>query len=122
MGSIDVTINPGTGPVNGATENNATKNIEHFITDCENNKVKGIQFVRIPDSDYGNGRYAFLLWVDQRCHEIQMPGLQLDKVRYINPETQNIWDYPRLYVDGSSWVWKFALMRNEADWSCCADH
>jgi hypothetical protein len=30
-------------------------------------------------------------------------------VRYLGIPGQNIWDFPRLFVDGSSWVWKFAI-------------
>jgi hypothetical protein len=99
-------INPGSGPVNNATEENAAENIKHYILD---NGVEGVEFVRIPNKDYGNGRFAFLLWKNTICHEIQMPGLPLERVRFVDSEGQNIWDFPRLYVDGSSWVWKFAL-------------
>ncbi|MET9402659.1 hypothetical protein [Kitasatospora sp. NPDC002965] len=38
-----------------------------------------------------------------------MPGLSLDQVRWMNEPDQNIWNYPRLFVDGSSWVWWYAL-------------
>jgi hypothetical protein len=33
----------------------------------------------------------------------------LEKVRYLDSENQDIFNFPRLYVDGSSWVWKYAL-------------
>jgi hypothetical protein len=41
--------------------------------------------------------------------EVLMPGLLLSQVRYTGDGYQNIWDYPRLYVDGDSWVWKYAI-------------
>ena len=104
---MTVIINPGTGVVVDATEQNAAENIKHFITDCQ---TDDIECVRIPEKDYGEGRYAFLLWEDCCCHEIQMPGLPLERVRYVGSDGQNIWDYPRLYVDGSSWVWQFAVL------------
>jgi hypothetical protein len=107
-----VIINPGAGPVDGATEENAINNIKHFVTDCDK---LDLSWVRVPGLDYGEGRYAFLVWRGQRCHEIQMPGLPLERVRYTSDE-QNIWDFPRLYVDGSSWVWKFAVLSDGEDW------
>jgi hypothetical protein len=33
-----------------------------------------------------------------------MPGCELEKVRTSKP-----WYSPRLYVDGSSWLWGFAI-------------
>ena len=108
---MTIIINPGSGPVDNATEEHAIENIKHFIADCG---VKGIQWVRIPSADYGEGRFAFLLWLECCCHEIQMPGIPLERVRFMDEKNQNIWDFPRLYVDGSSWVWNFALLPNDA--------
>ena len=106
-----ITINPGSGPVEQTSAQNAESNIKHFITDCG---VEGVKYVRIPEEDYGEGRYAFILWKGETCHEIQMPGCALERVRYMEEEGQNIWDYPRLYVDGSSWVWRFAILGHES--------
>ena len=103
---MNIIINPGSGPVDNSTEENAIQNIKHFITDLDLTDIKS---VRIPEEDYGEGRYAFLIWKGTHCHEIQMPGLPLNNVRYTKDENQNIWDFPRLYVDGSSWVWCFAV-------------
>ena len=108
--SINVIINPGSGPVENACEERAIDNIKHFITDCN---IKDLNWIRIPEFDYnkqdGDGRFAFLIWKNGFCHEIQMPGIPLEQVRYMFSD-QNIWDYPRLYVDNSSWVWKYALL------------
>lgn len=38
-----------------------------------------------------------------------MPGIALENVRYVGADDQNIWDFPRLYVEGSSWVWEFGV-------------
>ena len=100
-----VIINPGSGPVLDATEKNAIDNIKHWITDCG---IKDLEFLRLTEND-SDGRFCFLVWKDTRCHEIDMPGLPLEKVRYVSDE-QSIWNFPRLYVDGSSWVWKFSLL------------
>ena len=111
--TVEVAINPGAGPVAGASEQDAVENMHHFITDC---KQDSVDCIRIPKYDYGEGRFAFLLWMDNRCYEIQMPGLPLEKVRYMGSDSQDIWDFPRLYVDGSSWAWKFAILDEEEDW------
>ena len=107
-----VIINPGSGPVDNAQEKYAIDNIEHFITDC---KVDNLIAIRIPTFDYGEGRFAFLIWKEgsNHCHEVQMPGLPLEKVRFMDVDRQNILDFPRLYTNGSSWVWKFGLFEEE---------
>lgn len=109
VGTTSVSINPGSGDVKEGNEKNAIDNIKHFITDLGNKKIK---FVRVPKEDDG-GRFAFLIydysWGKTNVCLILMPGLFLSDVRYIANENQNIWDFPRLYVDGSSFVWKYAL-------------
>ncbi|NUP52308.1 MAG: hypothetical protein HOW97_34055 [Catenulispora sp.] len=103
-------INPGSGPVPEATEEHATANMAVLADDLRARGVAVDTFIRRPEADYGDGRYAYVLTVtDHPSAEIQMPGLPTDQVRYLGEEGQNIWDFPRLYVDDSSWVWKFAL-------------
>lgn len=108
--SIGVIINPGTGPCQDTKEKNAIENIKQFIDDCE---VEKLTWERKPDSDYGEGRYAFIIKNEKASWEIQMPGLPLEKVRYLGNSDQNIWHYPRLYVDGSSWVWCYAVIKKK---------
>lgn len=108
-----IVINPGSGPVADATEENAIKNIEIFIKDC---KVKGIIWHRLPENDE-KGRFCFKLIGNEREHIVDMPGLPIEQVRYIDNKTQNIWHFPRLYVDGSSWVWKYAILDSINDWT-----
>lgn len=109
-----VFINPGTGPVEEATEANAEANINAFIDDLTHNdhdqpNGKHLGWTRVPHLDYGAGRYAFqLVTINSfRTCEIQMPGLPLDQVQWT--PGKNPWHFPRLYVDGSSWLWSFAL-------------
>lgn len=95
-------MNPGTGNVKGATEENAITNIEQFIDDLGQ---EGIQYVRVPEMDEG-GRFGFRIKKrdDQPCHLIDMPGCDDAKLRWAGP------GFPvRLYVDGSSWQWDLAL-------------
>ena len=100
-------INPGTGPCPGATEANAATNIVQLIVDAGLNPNE-IFVTRYPDQD-DEGRFYFVLSYNGRESEIDMPGWPLEKVRYLGQEDQNIWDFPRLYVNGGSWVWRSAV-------------
>jgi hypothetical protein len=81
---VSIIINPGTWPVKDATFDNGGR--FHFIA----------------VDRYGKNR------------QIDMPGIPLEQVRYMKEDGQNIWDFPRLYVDGDSWVWYYAVRRLEA--------
>ena len=112
-------INPGTGPVKDTTEDNAWNNIHAFVADLSERGVAITNILRQGDRDDGDGRYEFDLFLkDPQPREdgeprtiigISMPGVPLDRVRYLDRPDQNIWHFPRLYVDGSSWVWKYAV-------------
>ena len=105
-------VNPGTGPVQEACEEEAAKNIRQFVADLG---IEGLQCMRMPERDDGEGRFAWLLFRDRSAQgcQIDMPGLPLPHVRYVSEE-QNAWHYPRLYVDGNSWLWSFAIDLHEA--------
>lgn len=95
-------INPGSGPVAEATEQQAVDNMQAFHADlAKQHSLAVASITRTPDTDYGDGRYAFeLVMTDDRHIEIQMPGGPLDQMRE---------GWVRLYVDGNSWYWDFAL-------------
>lgn len=114
-------INPGSGPVDGATEELACLAMEQLVKDTGSER-----FERCPRHD-SDGRYGFKIYrrnkhenlnaidvempslsPDLHAVDVEMPGLPLDQVRYLGPP-QNILNFPRLYVDGSSWVWCFAV-------------
>lgn len=59
------------------------------------------------DSDWDNGDYRAYV-VRLRGHEVvvDMPDLPLDRVRYA--KSQSIIGFPRLYIEGSSWLWEYA--------------
>lgn len=102
-----VIINPGTGPVEGATLDHAYHNMAALLADAG---MPGGMFNRDCEAkEEDDGRFAFTTRVEGKDVSILMPGLPLDEVRYTGEPGQNIWNYPRLYVDGSSWVWKFAV-------------
>lgn len=109
-----VFVNPGTGPVNGATEKNAIANMHQFISDSV---LEGMTWKRTPEDDYGDGRFSFKVKWQGKIIDIQMPGWELERVRWIQGEGNNVWDYPRLYVDHGSWIWDIAILRRETFYS-----
>lgn len=91
-------INPGTGPISGASSEEAESNIVKFMTEVGADRYSG-------PLNEDEGRFEFELAKDAYTVLIEMPGLPLDEVRYTGEDDQNIWDFPRLYVDGGSWIW-----------------
>jgi len=124
---MNIIINPGTSNVYGADLENATKNMDVWLNEIPHAKHYTTQHNhrKTNDSwqafpDMARGRYVFDVTVDLDSgkhmeFEVEMPGLPLDKVRYVSDEGQNIWDFPRLYVDGSSWVWEYSFSDFEPD-------
>ena len=108
---MSIFINPGSGPVRNATRENAKTNMTQFAVDLtEGGYVKvGVSIPDQPEAPEDCGRFTFMIVADGEQHEIEMPGLPIEQVRWIDGPEQNIWDFPRLYVDGSSWVWHYAL-------------
>jgi hypothetical protein len=113
-------INPGTGPViaEEITESHAMKNMAAFITDVldaypdYNDRIAWWINPIEPDE----GRWTFIVEITGGAQiEVLMPGAPLDEVRYLAEPNQDPWDYPRLYVDGSSWLWCFAIGQFEPD-------
>lgn len=113
---MTIYINPGSGPVAGATLANAEANMSVLIEDLKKRpEITTIAMATPQQPTEDEGRYAFVIVVNGEDHEVEMPGLPLNQVRYMRENNQNIWDFPRLYVDGSSWVWFFALNMFEED-------
>jgi hypothetical protein len=106
-----IILNPGSGPVSGEpTAANAAANMQIFVADATSEHGYPVTFAKTPTGDDGEGRWTFTVTsADGTMHEVDMPGLPLAQVRYMREPGQNIWDFPRLYVDGSSWVWVYAL-------------
>lgn len=111
--SGSIVINPGTGPVAGATAAEAGHNMSVFAQEVAQMRDEPREnfTVEVLDLAEDNGRFFFSLThlPSESSVEIEMPGLPLDQVRYLDLPTQDIWDFPRLYVDGSSWVWLYAV-------------
>lgn len=100
-----IMINPGTGPVDG-TRKQALANVLKLVEDA------GVELSRPPEGGAAgdDGRYPFTLRVVGRVRpvEVDMPGLPLERVRYTGAP-QDPFAFPRLYVDGSSWLWCIAV-------------
>jgi len=108
---MNIVINPGTEPIGNANETEAINNMTAFLADAGIPDATVERTAQQAKHDCG-GRFFFDVTGDGvrggSC-EVLMPGLPLEKVRFVGGEDQNIWDFPRLYVGGSSWVWKYAV-------------
>jgi hypothetical protein len=122
---VGVVESPGSGPVLGeATVDQATANAEMFAADLRGLSGHAVTVAPLtdpsddeaallmggtsyqPDHD---GRFPFRLTVEGTVHVLEMPGIPLAQVRYLGAESQNVWDFPRVFLDGSSWAWTFGL-------------
>jgi hypothetical protein len=98
-------MNPGTGPIaDRVTRRNADRNIRQLLTDIG---VTGAKIARAGSVD-DTGRYPYRVSFKQKRARIDMPGLVLECVRFVENPGQDVWRFPRLYVDGDSWLWMFA--------------
>ncbi len=104
-GGVVVVINPGTEPVEDADERAALESVAEFVRQLG---LDGTEVERICKADYGEGRFGFRVNRGGHSCEIQMPGLPPAALQ-LGP-----WRSPRLYVDGSSWLWEFALRQARA--------
>lgn len=104
-----VVINPGTGPVYGGTARNACLNARAFGREVGADSVTYLPRSAERRWAEDDGRYTFRLRRGRKTCVVTMPGLRASQVRYLRSTDQNIWDFPRLYVNGSSYVWDFAI-------------
>jgi hypothetical protein len=99
-------INSGTEAVPNATEANAIEAAQRFVRELG---IAGLSMHRNPKRDnvsdgIGGGRYAFILSLGDKSVNVEMPGCDPDVTERSKPFMS-----PRLYVNGSSWLWGFAL-------------
>lgn len=100
-------LNPGAGSIAGdVCRDHAIANTAAYIDELGMKDPPVAVTMRSPKHD-GTGRYTFDLHRGIRTVPIEMPGLPLGEVRctesFVPPGC------PRLYVDGNSWWWCFAL-------------
>ena len=102
-----VLTNPNNGPIGGDTcLSHAIADVATFIDELGMKDPPVAVTMQSPRHD-GTGRYSFMLHRGIRSVDVDMPGLPLDEVRC----TENVMPRgcPRLYVDGNSWWWCYAL-------------
>ncbi len=97
-----IIINPGAGPVEEHNLDDATASIEELCKQLKPDFKEEITW-ELENEEDNNGRYEFYVTTPLKTHEVSMPGLPPDKMQ-LGPFRS-----PRLYVDGSSWLWEFAL-------------
>lgn len=103
IGGGQVFINPGTGPVDNANEADAHNNMRWLVSDAGLQGARIRRKRRLDDS----GRFGFSVKCEGCTWDVEMPGLPLGRVRFT--KGLDPWQFPRLYLDGSSWLWEFAV-------------
>lgn len=99
-----ILLNPGTADIPNTSLLYARANMHVLLADIGLSNVR----MRYRSRDTDGGRYGFRLFFQSRTCDIQMPGLPIERVRWMD-HTQNIFDFPRLYINGSSWIWKIGI-------------
>jgi hypothetical protein len=100
---MNVAINPGTGPINLPYRRTwAVRNIDLLRQDLRLPKVEISSGISCRD-----GRWSFRLKHGSRSCVVHMPGCGEKHVRFFG-NLPDMWT-PRLYVDGDSWLWPFAV-------------
>lgn len=104
---MSIVINPGTGPLNpdGVSRDKAVTAFRKFKEDLESAGVKS-EMGEVSTGDV-HGYWTAFFAVDDRQHEVEIPGLPLDKIR-CGPN-DDPWQFQRIYIDGSSWLWDIAV-------------
>lgn len=106
---MTIFINPGSGPVEDATYENAVTAIEQFCIDlaaAHGTPGEDVEWVALDRQGDGDGRFPFSVSVPWRSAAllVDMPGCDPELTQRGEP-----WVSPRLYVNGSSWLWGFAV-------------
>lgn len=98
-------VSPGSEPVRVGRKRDAERNVRALIKDTG---LDGVEY-SFDDFHEASGRYAFTLKRGKKVVDCLMPGLPPEKVRYYGRSDQDLLQFPRLYVNGSSWLWQFAI-------------
>ncbi|OAP24491.1 MULTISPECIES: recombinase family protein [Amycolatopsis] len=107
-----VIFSPGSGPLPTADEDTAAANLDAFVADvCARWDYTLVASRRRPEDDRDDGRYVWDLEFRRpngKHHMCQaaMFGVPRD---YAEGGDSLMFPEPRLYVDGESWVWDFAV-------------
>lgn len=102
-----IEINPGSSDVDvDCSEEQAVINMTEFVKE-----VGDADFCRSNPRNDSGGRYCFQVrtFDGARSVFVEMPGCELVEVRDFFRRSPSGKPGPRLYVDGSSWWWKWAV-------------
>ncbi|BEL07810.1 hypothetical protein Q0Z83_060010 [Actinoplanes sichuanensis] len=97
-------VNPGSRPVDDATEEQATRNLALFVEEATD---RGLHLAgdpqRDPEADAG-GRYGWILTVEGGARvRIGMPGAELEQLRHLGATAYCV------RVDDGNWWWNDAV-------------
>lgn len=99
-----IIINPGTEAIPQTTFENAYESAKALMHDCGFSREDGYKISRDAKRD-SNGWYGFIVTKDGKHPlDVDIPGCDPERTQKGEP-----WVSPRLYVDGSSWLWGYAL-------------
>lgn len=101
-----IVINPGSQVVEPSSIENASANMSEFIIALHQRGLSHIVMRRNQEFQQA-GRFAFELTKDGNTSIVLMPGAPPDQV--IMKPGDDPWKFYRLYVDGASWLWEYAL-------------
>ncbi|MEU6295050.1 hypothetical protein [Streptomyces erythrochromogenes] len=100
-------MNPGAEPLPLGTKETAQANMAVFVEDVNAEASIVTSYEPAPSTDDGEGRFGFTLSLaDGRVFDILMPGIPLERLR---GDGTNAFAYHRVYVDGNSWLWGYAV-------------
>ncbi len=107
-------VNHGSEPISEASLCLAEVAVDRFAQQAA--QVHGMRLRgrrRLSEADR-HGRFGFVLVFacaggQEIEHEIAMPGVRLDLVEYRAQDRTSAWDIHRLYLNGASWLWEFAI-------------
>lgn len=96
---MQVIINPGAGPVKAGAPMDALASVVELFREA------AVQIARITYRGVASdGRHRFAVTAKRgRKVEIDMPAWHAEELRTGTLNT------PRIYVDGNSWLWRFAV-------------
>lgn len=107
--------NPGAGPIEGGDVHAARANLDQFLDDLFTEPGQHVtaparELVKVSElGEPSDGRWPFEVELFGQRVRVDMPGLRLSQVRYERGGHHNPFDFPRLFIDGDSWLWPLAL-------------
>jgi hypothetical protein len=99
-------VNPGTSSIREADKKLAKLGIAQFVTDLDLGALK-VKRDKKGDCD---GWFGFKVKSKRASISVLVPGIPMEQMRRMERD-DSAWNFRRLYVEGSSWLWNYALER-----------